>query len=155
VGIDPIRIIGATWKNADHGESEGGSTLTQQLAKNLFLPEEQTLRRKVNEWAFGAAEIERLLHQNQIMELYAITYSGGQRLWRSKQAPETYFGKPAKDLTMRSSLYSLVCQGSQRYSPLSNPARAKSGRDLVHDLMAKNGLLISPKLMRARRSLSS
>src|SRR4051812_24030301 len=50
VGIDPIRIIGATWKNLTSDRVEGGSTLTQQLAKNLFLSKEQTLKRKMNEW---------------------------------------------------------------------------------------------------------
>ncbi|HET9789531.1 MAG TPA: transglycosylase domain-containing protein, partial [Pyrinomonadaceae bacterium] len=53
VGIDPIRIIGATWKNLTTDKVEGGSTLTQQLAKNLFLSREQTLKRKVNEWALA------------------------------------------------------------------------------------------------------
>src|SRR5882672_11472264 len=50
IGIDPIRIVGATWKNLTSDKVEGGSTLTQQLAKNLFLTREQTLKRKMNEW---------------------------------------------------------------------------------------------------------
>src|SRR3989442_9544219 len=65
IGIDPIRIIGATWKNLTTEKVEGGSTLTQQLAKNLFLSKEQvrglnreTIERKVNEWAL-ALQIER------------------------------------------------------------------------------------------------
>ncbi len=70
VGIDPIRIIGAAWKNLTTDKVEGGSTLTQQLAKNLFLSREQTLKRKMNEWAL-ALQIERYYTKNQIMELYA------------------------------------------------------------------------------------
>jgi penicillin-binding protein 1A len=70
IGIDPIRILGATWKNVTTDKIEGGSTLTQQLAKNLFLSKEQTLKRKVNEWAL-ALQIERYYTKNQIMELYA------------------------------------------------------------------------------------
>src|SRR5437870_12494295 len=58
VGIDPIRIVGATWKNLTSEKAEGGSTLTQQLAKNLFLTREQTLKRKMNEWLL-ALQIER------------------------------------------------------------------------------------------------
>src|SRR4029453_11634089 len=58
VGIDPIRIIGATWKNITSDKVEGGSTLTQQLAKNLFLSKEQTLKPKMNEWSL-ALQIER------------------------------------------------------------------------------------------------
>ncbi|MDQ3817351.1 MAG: transglycosylase domain-containing protein, partial [Acidobacteriota bacterium] len=58
IGIDPIRIIGAAWKNFTTGSREGGSTLTQQLAKNLFLTRKQTLERKMNEWLV-ALQIER------------------------------------------------------------------------------------------------
>ncbi|HYW69810.1 MAG TPA: transglycosylase domain-containing protein, partial [Pyrinomonadaceae bacterium] len=70
VGIDPIRIVGAVWKNLTSNRVEGGSTLTQQLAKNLFLTREQTYTRKVNEWVL-ALQIERYYTKNQIMELYA------------------------------------------------------------------------------------
>ena len=70
IGIDPIRIVGATWKNLTSDKVEGGSTLTQQLAKNLFLTKEQTLKRKMNEWVL-ALQIERYYTKNQIMELYA------------------------------------------------------------------------------------
>src|SRR4026209_2499474 len=67
VGIDPIRIIGAAWKNLTTDKVEGGSTLTQQLAKNLFLSKEQTYQRKFNEWAL-ALQIERYYTKNQILE---------------------------------------------------------------------------------------
>src|ERR687895_1761732 len=53
IGIDPVRIMGAAWKNLTTEKVEGGSTLTQQLAKNLFLTREQTYRRKMNEWALA------------------------------------------------------------------------------------------------------
>src|SRR5207244_2865283 len=65
IGIDPIRIVGAAWKNLTSDKVEGGSTLTQQLAKNLFLSKEQTIKRKVNEWAL-ALQIERYYTKNQI-----------------------------------------------------------------------------------------
>ena len=66
IGIDPIRIVGAGWKNLTTDRVEGGSTLTQQLTKNLFLSKEQTLKRKVNEWIL-ALQIERYYTKNQIM----------------------------------------------------------------------------------------
>src|SRR3989442_4001545 len=69
VGIDPIRIIGAGWKNLTTDKVEGGSTLTQQLAKNLFLTKKQTITRKANEWGV-ALQIVRYYTINQIMELY-------------------------------------------------------------------------------------
>src|SRR5262247_4459188 len=69
IGIDPIRIVGAGWKTLTTDKVEGGSTLTQQLTKNLFLSKEQTFTRKFNEWIL-ALQIERYYTKNQIMELY-------------------------------------------------------------------------------------
>src|SRR6266404_2005897 len=109
MGIDPIRILGATWKNLTSDRVEGGSTLTQQLAKNLFLTREQTLKRKVNEWVL-ALQIERYYTKNQIMELYA-----------------------------NHILLAAVPKAPGEYSPTANPAKAKERRDLVLDLMARTG----------------
>jgi penicillin-binding protein 1A len=139
VGIDPIRIIGATWKNLTSDKVEGGSTLTQQLAKNLFLSKEQTLKRKMNEWAL-ALQIERYYTKNQIMELYANHIFLGANAYGVEAGAETYFGKQAKDLTIgEAALLAGVPKAPSEYSPTSNPVRAKERRDLVLDLMAKNG----------------
>jgi penicillin-binding protein 1A len=139
VGIDPIRIIGATWKNLTSDRVEGGSTLTQQLAKNLFLSKEQTLKRKMNEWAL-ALQIERYYTKNQIMELYANHIFLGANAYGVEAGAETYFGKPAKDLTIgEAALLAGVPKAPSEYSPTSNPVRSKERRDLVLDLMAKNG----------------
>src|SRR5438270_2486445 len=96
VGIDPIRILGAAWKNITSDRREGGSTLTQQLAKNLFLSREQTLSRKANEWLI-AIQIERFYTKNQIMEMYVNHVFLGARAYGFEAASETYFGKQAKD----------------------------------------------------------
>lgn len=139
MGIDPIRIIGATWKNLTTEKVEGGSTLTQQLAKNLFLTKEQTLKRKVNEWAL-ALQIERYYTKNQIMELYANHIFLGANAYGIEAGAETYFGKQAKDLTIgEAALLAGVPKAPSEYSPLSNAVKAKERRDLVLDLMAKNG----------------
>jgi penicillin-binding protein 1A len=139
VGIDPIRIIGAAWKNLTSDKVEGGSTLTQQLAKNLFLSKEQTLKRKMNEWAL-ALQIERYYTKNQIMELYANHIFLGANAYGVEAGSETYFGKPAKDLTIgEAALLAGVPKAPSEYSPTANPTRAKERRDLVLDLMAKNG----------------
>jgi penicillin-binding protein 1A len=78
---------------------EGGSTLTQQLTKNLFLSKEQTLTRKVNEWIL-ALQIERYYTKNQIMELYVNHMFLGANAYGMEAGAETYFGKQAKDLTL-------------------------------------------------------
>jgi len=139
MGIDPIRIIGAGWKNLTTGKVEGGSTLTQQLAKNLFLTKEQTLKRKVNEWAL-ALQIERYYTKNQIMELYVNHMFLGANAYGMEAGAETYFGKQAKDLTIgEAALLAGIPKAPSEYSPLNYPVKAKERRDLVLDLMSRNG----------------
>src|SRR5919106_1137031 len=141
VGIDPIRIIGAGWKNLTSDKVEGGSTLTQQLAKNLFLSKEQTYTRKVNEWIL-ALQIERYYTKNQIMELYANHTFLGANAYGIEAGAETYFGKQAKDLTIgEAALLAGIPKAPSEYSPTANAGKAKERRDLVLDLMAKNGFV--------------
>lgn len=139
VGIDPIRIVGAAWKNLTTDKIEGGSTLTQQLAKNLFLSKEQTYQRKFNEWAL-ALQIERYYTKNQIMELYANHTFLGANAYGIEAGAETYFGKQAKDLTIgEAALLAGIPKAPSDYSPTANAAKAKERRDLVLDLMARHG----------------
>src|SRR5262247_2214726 len=139
IGIDPIRIMGAAWKNLTTDRVEGGSTLTQQLTKNLFLSKEQTYTRKVNEWIL-ALQIERYYTKNQIMELYTNHMFLGANAYGMEAGAETYFGKQAKDLTVgEAALLAGIPKAPSDYSPTANPAKAKERRDLVLDLMAKNG----------------
>src|SRR5215207_9432433 len=139
IGIDPIRIMGAAWKNLTTDRIEGGSTLTQQLAKNLFLSKEQTYQRKFNEWAL-ALQIERYYTKNQIMELYANHTFLGANAYGIEAGAETYFGKQAKDLTIgEAALLAGIPKAPSEYSPTANAAKAKERRDLVLDLMARHG----------------
>src|SRR6266850_6623152 len=150
MGIDPIRILGAAWKNLTSDKVEGGSTLTQQLVKNLFLTREQTLKRKMNEWVL-ALQIERYYTKNQIMELYANHIFLGANAYGVEAGAETYFGKQAKDLTIgEAALLAGVPKAPSEYSPTSNPVRAKERRDLVLDLMAKNGFATQAEVEAAK-----
>src|SRR5215813_1169361 len=136
IGIDPIRIVGATWKNLTSDKVEGGSTLTQQLAKNLFLTREQTLKRKMNEWVL-ALQIERYYTKNQILELYANHIFVGANSYGVEAGAETYFGKQAKDLTIEeAALLAAIPKAPGEYSPTANMTKAKERRDLVLQLMA-------------------
>src|SRR2546427_2580470 len=146
VGIDPIRIVGATWKNLTSEKAEGGSTLTQQLAKNLFITREEirgknieTLKRKMNEWVL-ALQIERYYTKNQIMELYANHIFLGANAYGVEAGAETYFGKQAKDLTLEeAALLAGIPKAPGEYSPTANATKAKERRDLVLDQIAKAG----------------
>src|SRR5438445_3806037 len=150
VGIDPIRIVGAAWKNLTSDKVEGGSTLTQQLAKDLFLTREQTLKRKVNEWML-ALQIERYYTKNQIMELYVNHIFLGANSYGFEAASETYFGKQAKDLTIEeAALLAGIPKAPGEYSPTANAAKAKERRDLVLDLMARNGFATESEVEAAK-----
>ncbi|MGQ0763138.1 MAG: PBP1A family penicillin-binding protein [Acidobacteriota bacterium] len=139
IGIDPVRIMGAAWKNLTTEKVEGGSTLTQQLAKNLFLTREQSYRRKVNEWLL-ALQIERYYTKQQIMELYANHIFVGANAYGVEAGARVYFNKEAKDLTIdEAALLAAIPKAPGEYSPTTNPARAKERRDLVLDLMARHG----------------
>ena len=139
IGIDPIRIVGAAWKNLTSNKVEGGSTLTQQLAKNLFLTPERSYKRKMNEWLL-ALQIERYYTKNQIMELYANHVFVGANAYGVEAGAETYFGKQAKDLTIEeAALLAAIPKAPGEYSPTANPQKAKERRDLVLQLMANNG----------------
>src|ERR1044071_66557 len=139
IGIDPIRILGAAWKNLTSNKVEGGSTLTQQLAKNLFLTREQTYKRKVNEWLL-ALKIERYYTKNQIMELYANHIFVGANAYGVEAGAETYFGKQAKDLSIEeAALLAAIPKAPGEYSPTANIAKAKERRDLVLQRMANGG----------------
>jgi penicillin-binding protein 1A len=139
VGIDPIRIAGAAWKNLTSTKVEGGSTLTQQLAKNLFLTREQSYKRKFNEWVL-ALQIERYYTKNQIMELYANHIFVGANSYGVEAGAETYFGKQARDLSLEeAALLAAIPKAPGEYSPTANMPRAKERRDLVLQLMANGG----------------
>src|SRR3954447_19519246 len=141
MGIDPIRIIGAGIKNVTTGSREGGSTLTQQLVKNLFLTKEQTLKRKFNEWLM-ALEVERYYTKQQILEMYVNHVFLGANSYGFEAASETYFGKPAKDLTVEeAALLAGIPKAPSEYSPTSHPDAARERRNVVIDQMAKYGFI--------------
>jgi penicillin-binding protein 1A len=144
-GIDPIRIAGAAWKNLMSGKREGGSTLTQQLAKRLFLSSEQTYTRKVNEWII-ALQIERYYTKQQIMEMYVNNVFIGAGSYGFEAAAETYFGKQAKDLTVdEAALLAGIPKAPSQLSPTVNPEGARERRNLVLQLMADDGFIPQPE----------
>jgi penicillin-binding protein 1A len=150
IGIDPVRIIGAAWKNVTRGTKEGGSTLTQQLAKNLFLSREQTLSRKMNEWLV-ALQIERFYTKQQIMEMYVNHIFLGAGSYGFEAASQTYFGKSVKDLTVdEAALLAGIPRSTAQYSPTANMAGAKERRDLVLELMAKNGYITEQQMIEGK-----
>ncbi len=140
IGIDPYRIAGVVYKNITTGSVEGGSTITQQLAKNLFLYKDQTYSRKVNEWMV-ALQIERLYTKRQILEMYMNYVFLGAGSYGFEAGSRTYFGKSLKDLNLEEAALLAAIPKSPEYSPTRNPKKAKDRRDIVLDQMAKYGYI--------------
>ncbi len=138
IGIDPYRIAGAVVRNFTSGKTEGASTITQQLAKNLFLSREQTYTRKISEWMM-ALEIERLYTKRQILEMYMNYVFLGAGSYGFEAGARTYFGKPLNKLSLEEAALLAAIPKSPEYSPTRNMEKAKTRRDTVLDQMAKYG----------------
>ena len=124
------------FKNITTGKTEGGSTITQQLAKNLFLYKDQTYTRKVNEWMV-ALEIERFYTKRQILEMYMNYVFLGAGSYGFEAGSRTYFGKSLKDLNLEEAALLAAIPKSPEYSPTRNMEKANDRRDIVLDQMAK------------------
>ncbi|MEP6850896.1 MAG: PBP1A family penicillin-binding protein, partial [Acidobacteriota bacterium] len=136
IGIDPYRIAGVVFKNVVTGKMEGASTITQQLAKNLFLYKDQTYTRKVNEWAV-ALQIERFYTKRQILEMYMNYVFLGAGAYGFEAGSQTYFGKHLNELNLEEAALLAAIPKSPEYSPTRNIEKAKIRRDIVLDQMAK------------------
>lgn len=151
-GIDIIGIARAMLHNARAGKIEqGGSTITQQLAKILFLIPERTLNRKVKE-AFLALQIEKRYSKDEILGMYLNQVYLGSGAYGVEAAARTYFGKPVDQLTVsEAALLAGLPQAPSRYSPFNNPERTKSRR--LHSLkrMLAEGHITQAELDEADR----
>src|SRR5580658_10207247 len=131
-GINVFRVAGAAWHDIrSHGRAQGASTLTMQLARNLFLSSDRTAVRKIQE-AYLAIQIERAFTKEQIFTLYANQIYLGSGMYGFEAASEYYFSKHAKDLTLtEAALLAGLPKGPVAFSPLLYPERALHRRDLV------------------------
>jgi len=122
---------------------QGGSTLTQQLAKNLFLDNERTMRRKGRE-VLLAMWIERTYTKDEILELYLNRVYFGAGAWGVDAAAQRYFGKPASEVTLgEAALLAGLLKAPSRYNPVNDVTRAEVRATVVLDVMARTGV-ISP-----------
>ncbi|WP_454633848.1 transglycosylase domain-containing protein [Bradyrhizobium cenepequi] len=136
-GIDPIGIFRAAVTNLLHrGVSQGGSTLTQQLAKNLFLTQERTMQRKLQE-AELALWLERKHSKNEILELYLNRVYFGSGAYGVEAAAQRYFGKSAKNVTLaEAAMLAGLVKSPSRLAPNRNPEGAEQRAQIVLSAMA-------------------
>jgi penicillin-binding protein 1A len=131
-GINVFRVMGAVWHDiVSKGRAQGASTLTMQLARNLFLSSERTTARKMQE-AYLSIQIERSFTKEQIFTLYGNQIYLGHGMYGFEAASEFYFSKHASELNLtEAALLAGLPKGPVAYSPLLNPEKALRRRNLV------------------------
>jgi penicillin-binding protein 1A len=152
-GINVFRVAGAVWHDLrTHGRAQGASTLTMQLARNLFLSPERTATRKIQE-AYLAIQIERAFTKQQIFTLYGNQIYLGHGMYGFEAASEFYFSKHAKDLTLtEAALLAGLPKGPVAFSPLLNPEKALRRRNLVLSEMESDGVISHREAEQARNT---
>ncbi|GAB7389076.1 transglycosylase domain-containing protein [Bacillaceae bacterium] len=138
-GVDPVAILRALYKDIRAGgKVEGGSTITQQLAKNMFLHHEKTFLRKTQE-AMIAMALERKYSKQQILEMYLNRIFFGHAVYGVQTAAQFYFGKDVSELSLsEAAMLAALPKAPNTYSPFKNPEKAIERRNLVLSLMEEN-----------------
>ncbi|HET9772994.1 MAG TPA: transglycosylase domain-containing protein [Acidimicrobiia bacterium] len=150
-GVDWRGIVRAFWADVRHRSlKQGGSTITQQLAKNLYTDGERTVTRKAKE-ALIAAQVERVMSKEEILAKYLNTVYMGDSVFGVQAAAQSYFKKNAKDLTLsEAALLAGVLPAPSLYSPRSNPGPAERRRNEVLELIQRHGLATPEEVAKAR-----
>jgi penicillin-binding protein 1A len=142
VGIDPYGIARAIIMDIRQGrKAQGGSTITQQLARSLFLKPVKTIRRKLQEMVL-ALQIEKSFTKNEILTFYCNQVYMGHGRYGIEAASQFYFNEPARDLSLvEAALLAGMIQRPEAYSPIRSPERGRSRRNHVLDRMVKERFL--------------
>ena len=151
IGVDPIGILRAVVTNlTNRGIAQGGSTITQQLAKNAFLSQDQTLKRKIQE-AILALELERKYSKIEILEMYMNQIYFGRGAYGIQTAAHTYFGKDVGDLTLAEcAMIAGLPKSPNYYSSSVNEATAR--KNVVVGQMEKYGYITPSQAEEAKKS---
>ena len=141
-GVDLSAILRAFWKNFTSGRVEqGASTITQQLARNMFLTHEKTLERKIKE-AILAMRLEKIFSKEKILEMYLNVIYYGHGAWGLYSACQLYFNKEPKDLTLsEASLLAGIIKAPEYYTPIRHPDRAAIRQAYVLRRMVELGMI--------------
>lgn len=148
-GIDFRGIIRAVYQDIrEGGKVQGGSTITQQLVKNIFFSQGKSISRKLWEMAY-AIRIEQQYSKGQILEFYMNSIYLGHDAWGVQAASKVYFGKNVADLNVSEcAMIAGLAKSPEYYSPFRNPRQAVDRRNLVLHLMRDHGYLTDNQLLR-------
>ena len=140
-GVDYLGVLRASLANVSKVKSQGASTITMQVARNVYLSSEKTFTRKIYEILL-TFKLEHQLSKDQILEIYMNQIFLGNRAYGFAAASEAYFGKPLKDITIaEAAMLAGLPKAPSAYNPISNPKRARSRQRHIIDRMLDNGFI--------------
>ena len=150
-GVDYMGVIRAGLANVGKSKSQGASTITMQVARNVYLSSEKTFTRKIYEILL-TFKLEHLLTKDQILEIYMNQIFLGNRAYGFAAASETYFGKPLKEITIaEAAMLAGLPKAPSAYNPISNPKRARSRQLYIIERMLDNGFITAQEAETAKK----
>ncbi len=149
-GVDYLGVIRAGLANVGRAKSQGASTITMQVARNVYLSAEKSYTRKIYEILL-TFKLEHLLTKDQILEIYMNQIFLGNRAYGFAAASEAYFGKPLKDITIaEAAMLAGLPKAPSAYNPIINPKRARARQLYIIERMEDNGFITSAQATAAK-----
>ena len=152
-GVDYKGIARAALANLGRIKSQGASTITMQVARNVYLSSEKTYTRKIYEILL-TFKLEHMLTKDQILEVYMNQIFLGNRAYGFAAAAEAYFGKPLKNITVaEAAMLAGLPKAPSAYNPINNPKRAKSRQLYIVERMLENGFITAEQADAAKKEV--
>ena len=149
-GVDYLGVIRAGLANVGRGKAQGASTITMQVARNVYLSAEKTYTRKIYEILL-TFKLEHLLSKDQILEIYMNQIFLGNRAYGFAAASEAYFGKPLKNISIaEAAMLAGLPKAPSAYNPIVNPKRARARQLYIIERMEDNGFITKEQALAAK-----
>jgi penicillin-binding protein 1A len=149
-GVDYLGVIRAGLANVGRAKAQGASTITMQVARNVYLSAEKSYTRKIYEILL-TFKLEHLLTKDQILEIYMNQIFLGNRAYGFAAASEAYFGKPLKDISIaEAAMLAGLPKAPSAYNPIVNPKRARARQLYIIERMEDNGFITSDQAKAAK-----
>ncbi len=149
-GVDYTGMMRAVLANFSRARGQGASTITMQVARNVYLSNERTYTRKIYEILL-TFKLEHMLTKNQILEIYMNQIFLGNRAYGFSAASDAYFGKPLKDITIaQAAMLAGLPKAPSAYNPIVNPVRARTRQQYIIERMLTNGFITEEQAIIAK-----
>jgi len=150
-GVDYIGLMRASLANLGRAKSQGASTITMQVARNVYLSSEKTFTRKIYEILL-TTKLEHMLSKDQIFEIYLNQIYLGNRAYGFAAASEAYFGKPLRNISIaEAAMLAGLPKAPSAYNPIANPKRARSRQLYIIERMEENGFISKAEAAAAKQ----